>query len=75
MFPAHLGAFSVDLCGILNISTRSLEAGASEEVLGVVLPLGYQKPTGFAIQLHIKGNAVKISKENEQIKLCKAGEL
>lgn len=70
-----LGAFSVDLCGMLNISTKSPEAGASEEVLGLVLPLGYQKPTGFAIQLHIKENAVKKSKENEQIKLCKIGEL
>lgn len=30
IFPTHLGAFSVDLCGMLNISTKSPEAGASE---------------------------------------------
>lgn len=55
---------------MLNISTKSPEAGASE-VLGLMLPFGYQKPTGFAIQLHIKENAVKKSKENKQIKRVK----
>lgn len=75
MFPTRLGEFSVDLCGMLNISTKPPEAGASEVVLGGVLPLGHQKTTGFAIQLHVKENAVKKSKENEQIKLCKTGEL
>lgn len=59
-----LGA-SVDLCGVLNISTECPEAGASEEVLRLVLPLGYQKPTGFAIQLHRKENAVRNIKEKK----------
>lgn len=70
-----LRVFSVDLCGMLNISTKSPEAEASEEVQGLVLPLGRQKPTGFAIQQHIKENAVKKSKEDEKIKPCKTGEL
>lgn len=60
---------------MLNISSKSPEARASEAVLGLVLPLGLQKPTVFAIQLHIKQNAVKKSKQIEPVKLCKISEL
>lgn len=53
----------------------SPEARASGVVLGMVLPLGLQKPTAFAIKLHIKGNEVKKSKQFDPVKLCKISEL
>lgn len=70
-----LGVFSVYWCGMLNISTKSPEARAREAVWGLVLPLSLQKPTVFAIQLHIKENAVKKSNQTEPVKLCTISEL
>lgn len=60
---------------MLNVSTTSPEARASEAAVGLMLPLGLQKPTVFAIQLHIKENAVKKSNQSEPRKLSKITEL